>query len=279
MTSEGELVSIVIPCYNHAHYLGETIESALKQSYAPIEVIVVDDGSTDSSAEVAARYPVHLIQQPNQGVARAINAGVAAAKGTYVMAVGADDVLHSEYVKHLVGALESDPSITFAYPRILYFGAVSGEYPSAPFDRELLAERNYICAAALVRRFAFELADGLDPSIPRCEDWDFWLTLVERHMRGVYVPDALFYYRQHQTSYNSRRFLSLVGLRRELQMLARLQDRHPVLFEPRALRRRLATLPRRLLQREVSARFALLLLGFYGVMLARAAARRNLVRS
>ena len=261
------LVSIVIPCYNHARFVGATIESALGQTYPSVEVIVVDDGSTDESGEVAARYEVGVLRQENQGVAEAMNAGIRASCGTYAMTLGADDLLHPEYVSRMVGALDQDPQAGFAYSRILFFGQVNREYPTEPFHAESLAERNYVAAVAVFRRSAFDLVGGFDPELPRCEDWDFWLSLTELGKPGTYVAEPLVFGRQHVRSYNSRDFFSVRGWRRELITALRLRDKHPSLFAPGSLLRRLARLPSRLVRRQVTPRFAALLVAFYASML------------
>src|ERR687898_3129642 len=93
------LVTVVIPCYNQAHFLGEAIESVLSQSYPNFEILVVDDGSPDDTSEVASRYPpqqVRLISQKNQGVSAARNTGIGHARGEYVVFLDADDRLLPE---------------------------------------------------------------------------------------------------------------------------------------------------------------------------------------
>src|SRR5215213_3125487 len=91
------LVSVVIPCYNQAHFLGEAIESVLAQSYPNFEIVVVDDGSTDDTSEVAGSYPkVRLVRQENQGLSGARNAGLARSEGEYVVFLDADDRLRPE---------------------------------------------------------------------------------------------------------------------------------------------------------------------------------------
>src|SRR5688500_8996836 len=93
------LVSVVIPCYNQAHYLSEAVESALAQSYGSVETFVVDDGSADNSGEISARYPrVSYLRQANRGVAAARNAGLAASSGQFVLFLDADDRLLPEAV-------------------------------------------------------------------------------------------------------------------------------------------------------------------------------------
>src|SRR5215210_2105808 len=91
------LVSVIIPCYNQAHFLGEAIESVLGQSYPNFEIVVVDDGSPDDTAEVAARYPeVRYICQDNQGLSAARNTGLGQSEGEYVVFLDADDRLLPE---------------------------------------------------------------------------------------------------------------------------------------------------------------------------------------
>src|SRR5262245_2313662 len=104
-------VSVVIACFNHARFLAEAIESALAQTYSPIEIVVVDDGSEDDSALVARRYPVRLIQQSNQGLAAAGNAGVRVSRGTFVMRLDADDRLQPTYVEETLQPLLDDPEL------------------------------------------------------------------------------------------------------------------------------------------------------------------------
>lgn len=113
------LVSVVIPCHNYGRFLAAAIESVLGQSRPGIEVIVVDDGSTDDSAEVAARYPdVAYVKQPNQGQAAAQNRGLEAAGGELVLFLDADDELTPGAVEALAGALRERPECAFAYGHV-----------------------------------------------------------------------------------------------------------------------------------------------------------------
>src|ERR671911_2120937 len=108
------LVSVVIPCYNQAHFLGEAIESVLAQSYPRFEIIVVDDGSTDDTSKVAARYPgVRYVYQNNQGVSAARNSGLARSEGEYVVFLDADDRLLPEALETGLKCLEARPECAF----------------------------------------------------------------------------------------------------------------------------------------------------------------------
>src|SRR5918997_500688 len=107
---EEGLVSVVIPCYNQAHFLGEAIESVLSQTYPHFEVVVVDDGSTDNTQEVAARYPgVRYIRQENQGLAGARNAGIRRSNGSFLVFLDADDRLLPRALEAGLKALKEHP--------------------------------------------------------------------------------------------------------------------------------------------------------------------------
>jgi glycosyltransferase involved in cell wall biosynthesis len=272
MSSSSPLVSVVIACYNHASFLSEAIESALAQTYSPLEIVVVDDGSTDDSAHVAGRYPVQLIQQPNQGLAAAGNAGVRASHGEFVMRLDADDRLRPTYIQEALQPLLDNPDVHFVYTQVEYFGARSGSYPTEEFDPESLAERNYIHASAIMRRASFERVGGYNADMRglRCEDWDLWLSFVDHGFAGKLIRKPLLEYRQHASgSMVTIDIASVAGLRRELAIVARLHDHHPIALAPAVLAGRLRLLAPRLRTREVTPRYAGLLIGFYVVLMLR----------
>lgn len=270
-------VSIVIPCYGSGRYLAEAIDSALQQTHPNVEVVVVNDGSPDETAEVASRYPVRYLSQERSGVCVAANRGIEAARGEFVMRLDADDVLALTYVEDTLQALEAHPEAHFAYTEFPQFGARSGNYPVATFSAERLAERNYVHVSALMRRASFERAGRYRAHMgwSHCEDWDLWLSFADLGMQGIFVPKPLLFYRQHRLGPgpNEPR-LSLRWLHRAIRITAHIQDHHPRAFAPRRLLRRLIDLPRRLLTREVSLRHALVVFCFYGVMLLRLALRQ-----
>src|SRR5688572_29332233 len=106
---ERSLVSIVIPCFNYGRYLTEAIESALKQTYSPLEVIIVDDGSTDDTESVARGYEPEVVylSRPNGGISNARNFGAAVAKGEYLVYLDADDKLDAEFVAKCVEVIQA----------------------------------------------------------------------------------------------------------------------------------------------------------------------------
>ena len=227
--AERPSVSIIIPCYNYACYLAEAIESALAQTWPADEIIIVDDGSTDDSLEVAQRYAhyptMRIIAQANAGAVAACNEAVRISKGSYFLRVDADDRLDPQYLEFTMPLLEVDDRAGYVYTGYRYFGSRSDQVGALPFDGRLLTRRPYILGTCLIRRRAFDQVGGYSLAMADAyEDWDFYLTLVERGWHGVPVTRPLYYYRQHGHSRNRMSFRRWIGL------IARLHRRHRPLY-------------------------------------------------
>lgn len=203
------LVSIVIPCYNQAHFLGEAIESARQQEYTPLEVIVVDDGSTDATAQIATSYDgVRLLRQTNLGLAAARNAGLAASKGKYVIFLDADDRLLSGAVE--VGAchLDGHPDWAFVHGRFRYINS-AGEIITLPVEETIIAEdyyegllqRNFIGmhGTVMYRREVLAVVGGFRSRLRSCEDYDLYLRIC-RHFPVGRHEQLVAEYRLHPAS-------------------------------------------------------------------------------
>jgi SAM-dependent methyltransferase len=182
-------VSVVITCYNQGRFLGEAIESVLRQTYRRHEVVVIDDGSSDDTADVAARYSeVGLVIEPHRGLAAARNAGIRYSSGDYLVFLDADDRLLPSALEVGVKHLSANPQAAFVsgrHVRIAAGGAIlsSPHEPAVHGDHYLaLLRGNYIGmhAAVMYRREALEAVEGFDSSLPRCEDYDLFLRLARR---------------------------------------------------------------------------------------------------
>jgi len=225
----GPLVSIVIPAFNPARYLLETIASASAQTHPHIEIVLVNDGTDrpDGLAvlEQASRLVKTYLEQPNHGLGAARNTGFRAAQGEYVVPLDADDLLDATYIVECLAALRD--SDAFAYTDFQVFGTET--YQERPGDYNLyrLLDRNYLTYAALIRKEDWENSGGYDESL-KCfgyEDWEFWLRLGGRRRFGRYVSKALFRYRKHGTSlYDSARA-------RHQEFAAYIRSLHPELYE------------------------------------------------
>lgn len=233
------LVSIVVVNHNYGRYLGEAIESALAQTYEPLEVLVVDDGSTDDSVAVAEGYPVELIQQDNAGVSCARNRGARAADGELLVFLDADDVLEPEYVARCWEVLSAAPSsVAYVYTTMRLFGTEHGIFESRAFSRSfLLRHGNFIHASALMRRAVFDRAGGFDPSWALgYEDYELYVRMLHLGYTGVLLDEPLLRYRRHD---QSRNVLSDEQLE---SLMSRLTCSYPRLFWRRLLRHPLRVL-------------------------------------
>ena len=202
---EAPLISVVIPCYNQARFLGEAITSALDQNYSSLEVIVVDDGSEDDTAEVAGRYPqVRCIRQANRGLAAARNRGLEASRGEYVLFLDSDDRLAAGAVAVGAESLDSRPDCAFVSGHYSLIDAEGLPMPhrASPCAKDdhyrALLRGNYIGMPATVmyRRSVLEDVKGFDTSRRACEDYDLYLRIARRfpvHCHHHLVAE----YRQH----------------------------------------------------------------------------------
>ncbi len=182
------LVSIILTTYNHAHFLNDSISSALAQSYPHTEVIVVDDGSTDNTAAVVAEFPgVRYHYQDNRGLAAARNTGIDIAGGEYLIFLDADDALTPDAVAVQVEQILRHPEAAFvtaghftADERLRQQREVSADIREAHYETLLI--RNYIGmhAAVMYRRSILD-EFRFDTGLSACEDYDLYLRIAARH--------------------------------------------------------------------------------------------------
>lgn len=194
------LVSVIVPIYNAAPYLQETLDSILASTYQPIEVVMVDDGSKDDSLSIAKSYceqhiACKVIEQTNSGVSAARNTAIRAAKGTYILPVDADDKIADTFIQKAVDCIEENDDIRVVGCRCWMFGAVNKEWQLPSFSHSLLARKNMIPATALYRKADWERCGGYCEQEIYREDWDFWISMMELGGTFHKIDEILFYYR------------------------------------------------------------------------------------
>ena len=198
------LASIIISNYNYGGYLAEAIESALEQSRAAGEIIVVDDGSTDHSVEVARRYPVRLLAREHEGAQRTMAAGIGVSTGDCFVHLSSDDRLAPNYLETTMPFLERDSAVGFVYTAVTRFGTIHDFVPARRFTLARLLATNYVHGSSLIRRAAYEQSSGLaHMDLAVYEDWNLILDIVELGWRAARTNDTTLYYRQHGVSRNT----------------------------------------------------------------------------
>ena len=195
-------VSVVIRCFEQGQYLSGAVGSVATQTFSDWEIVVVDDGSPDDTAAVARRLAIQLggklrlIQQANQGLSGAMNAGVLAARGRYILPLDADDRLEPTMLEKTVNLLEHDPSVAIAYTDLQQFGEADQVVQAASFDAARLPEANQLSYCSLYRREVWDAVGGYNPNMRwGYEDWDFWIGAAERGYVARRIPEALLRYR------------------------------------------------------------------------------------
>lgn len=208
--------SVVMPAYNAASTVAAAIESVQQQTRRDFELIVVDDGSTDATADVVQPYlddaRVRLIRQSNAGQAQARNAALAVASGSYISLLDSDDVWLPRYLEAMGKTLEDEPGAALAYTdawvfhqdvgRIARRSAMQPAHPAAPptdppaFLRALLERGNFVFMGVTMRAEALAAVGVFRPGIDGSEDYELWLRLAAHGYRFVRCPETLVVYRR-----------------------------------------------------------------------------------
>jgi glycosyltransferase involved in cell wall biosynthesis len=192
------LVSVVIPAFNAERFLGETIESVLAQDYEPIEIVVVDDGSTDGTSEVAGSYGVRCLRTQNGGQAAARNAGVAAARGELVAFVDADDLWEPGKLSRQVGHLIAHPELGYLMSRMQRTLMPGAPWPpGTPREWFSTPQPGTLSSAGLVRRSVLEAVGEFDSGYRHGCDTDWTVRATDAGVRWEMLPDVEVQYRIH----------------------------------------------------------------------------------
>jgi len=198
-------VSVVIPCYNAGATLDEAVQSALAQTWDDLEVVVVDDGSSDPATIAlldGANWPrTRVIRQANAGPAAARNVAIRASTGEFILPLDADDRIAPSYVAKALAILQERPEVGIVYCRAERFGAANGPWELPDYDIRELAIDNVIFVTSLFRRADWERVGGFNEHLRHgVEDYDFWLKLVGLGRDVVQLDEVLFHYRVQASS-------------------------------------------------------------------------------
>ena len=198
-------VSVVIPCFNAGEYLDEAVQSALAQTWQDLEVVIVDDGSTDPSTLDLlrqARWPrTRIFHQANAGPAAARNRAVREAGGRYILPLDADDTIEPSYVEKAVAVLEARPNVGCVYCKARKFGAEQGPWNLPVYTLRELVIVIVIFVTSLYRKADWESVGGYNEKLRHgVEDYDFWVKIAHLGREVVQLDDYLFNYRIQESS-------------------------------------------------------------------------------
>jgi glycosyltransferase involved in cell wall biosynthesis len=186
-------VSVVLPTYNCAVFLDRAIQSVLNQTYKNIELLIINDGSTDNTTDVLDKYKnlnnIKIFIQKNMGANYAWNLGAQYATGEYLLCMECDVILDPTLIEREVDLLEEKPGISYVYCDFKLSGQMEGVWQAKPFNIDDLLEMNYINCVSVMRKKHFP---GFDPKIKGFRDWDVWLTMYENGHVGEYMPGIYF---------------------------------------------------------------------------------------
>nr|WP_225000356.1 glycosyltransferase [Cesiribacter sp. SM1] len=231
------LISVIIPCYNYSHFLEETVNSVLDQTYQNFECLIIDDGSQDSTREVAEELEkkdprVKYFHQTNQGLSAARNTGILKSKGEFIQFLDADDLLSKEKLASQAAVFAASEKTDIVYCRALYFDT---EHPAVFYKdfqkkgrewmpkvsgrgrkvlRQLIRGNIMVVSAPLVRRSLFDKTGFFDIELKSYEDWDLWMRAAENNFHFYYSDDAnaITYIRLHGSSMTNNGVKMLTAL-------------------------------------------------------------------
>lgn len=200
-------VSVVIPTYNHAHYVTMAVESVLRQDYGNLEVLVIDDGSTDETQQKLRPYfsRIRYFYKKNGGTPNALNYGLARAEGEYICWLSADDLFLGRKISKQVELMARHPEMGFSYTA---FTVIDGngvqqyavDSPYYPEKKDLVRQLAKGCfingSSVMMRRVAMEKVGFFDEGLPQAHDYDLWVRFL-RHYDCGYLRDYLLAYRWH----------------------------------------------------------------------------------
>lgn len=208
------LVSVIIPTYNRADLVSETILSALNQTYPHVEIIVIDDGSTDETEQVVrgliekyGESRLHYVKQPNLGAPAARNHGLRLSRGEFIQFLDSDDLIHPEKLAKQVAFLRSHPDVDMTYCRSEVFRARPGDIGSGWWRNEreadivkLIHGRCWPPNAPLWRRRSLLVVGPWRDDLACWQDWEFHVRALSLNVRVLGTPDVLNYVREHEGS-------------------------------------------------------------------------------
>lgn len=213
VNKENPLVSIVIPCYNHAQFVQETIKSVIDQDYENIELIIIDDGSKDNSVSaIQELVPIceerfvrfEFRSRPNRGLSSTLNESMRWCKGVYYFALASDDIIYPTIISKEVALLEKrlDCGMCHTHAESIYSKPNPKKIVAKSYEfnfQELIRKNRVYAPTVMIRMSVLRELGGFDEDL-YMEDWDMWLRILDAGYKMCFVNEVLAFYRQHENN-------------------------------------------------------------------------------
>ena len=202
MTNTAPLISVIVPAYNAEKYLADALKSIIAQNYEPMEIIVVDDGSTDGTAEAATGFlpAIRYIYQENAGPAAARNRGLQAAQGEIFAFLDADDWWSSDKLRLQLPYLGGDSEFAIVIGSLQYVKLSETDAGGREYEPHLAPWLGSSFGAALIKRWVFDRVGLIDPEMEQAEDIDWFLRAEEQGVPRKVLQDVVLFYRLHDNN-------------------------------------------------------------------------------
>lgn len=195
------IISIIIPCYNSESTLETTLESVFNQDFQEWEAIIVNDGSTDATEQIALRWVekdkrfIYYTKQ-NEGLTKTRNLGISKSNGTYILPLDSDNQLAPDFVQDAIAVFEKNNDIGVVHGDAEYFGLKKGLWKIGEYNFEKMLVDNYIDACAIYKKTLWEKAGGYDENLPHegLEDWELWLAFGRLNANFFHLQKITFKY-------------------------------------------------------------------------------------
>ena len=197
------LVSIIIPVYNYGKTLDRAITSVFSQTYKNLEIIIIDDGSTDNFTKLKLKNlklpNTKIIFQENGGPSKARNEGIKISSGEYILPLDSDDLMHPTYVEQCIKIITTDKKYSPIYCDTVHEGQMRGIEKRPEWSKERLINGPFIVNCSMFSREAFDSINGYDEELKGWEDYDMWLRMMQEGYVGKRIPNPLFIYFHHES--------------------------------------------------------------------------------
>jgi glycosyltransferase involved in cell wall biosynthesis len=197
------IVSVIIPIYNYGSQFERAINSVFESTYKNIQIVIVDDGSSDIYVKnklnsIVENPSIRLIKQSNSGPSSARNNGIKNCDGEFILPLDADDSIHPDYIQSCVNILKNNKNISPVYCDTLHIGQIQGveQRPEWSFDR--LIQGPFIVNCSMFHKEAFNKCEGYDETMKGWEDYDLWIRMAKNGYVGKRIPKPLFSYFHHE---------------------------------------------------------------------------------